>query len=145
MRLWSIHPKYLDPQGLVALWREALLAQAVLRGQTRGYTHHPQLNRFRATGTPLACLANYLHHIHLDAVRREFHFDSKKIGHCRPTDPLPVTKGQIDYEWNHLLHKLEHRNLDWLQGLKSIVQPEVHPLFRMVPGDIEKWEVVPRK
>jgi hypothetical protein len=43
MRLWSLHPQYLDPQGLVALWREALLAQAVLRGKTRGYKHHPQL------------------------------------------------------------------------------------------------------
>ncbi|HEU5178767.1 MAG TPA: pyrimidine dimer DNA glycosylase/endonuclease V, partial [Burkholderiales bacterium] len=32
MRLWSLHPKYLDARGLVALWREALLAQAVLRG-----------------------------------------------------------------------------------------------------------------
>ncbi|WP_343214776.1 pyrimidine dimer DNA glycosylase/endonuclease V, partial [Dokdonella sp.] len=40
MRLWSLHPRYLDPQGLVALWREALLAKAVLRGETRGYTQH---------------------------------------------------------------------------------------------------------
>jgi len=31
MRLWTIHPKYLDRQGLLALWREALLAQKVLR------------------------------------------------------------------------------------------------------------------
>ena len=37
MRLWSLRPKYLDSQGLVALWREGLLAQAVLRGKTRGY------------------------------------------------------------------------------------------------------------
>ncbi len=34
MRLWTLHPKYLDPRGLVALWREALFAQAVLRGWT---------------------------------------------------------------------------------------------------------------
>jgi hypothetical protein len=38
---------YLDGRGLVALWREALLAQAVLRGRTRGY-RHPQLARFRS-------------------------------------------------------------------------------------------------
>ena len=43
MRLWSIHPRYLDSMGLVALWREALLAQAVLRGETKGYKFHPQL------------------------------------------------------------------------------------------------------
>jgi hypothetical protein len=36
MRLWTLHPKYLDARGLVALWREALLAQKVLRGATRG-------------------------------------------------------------------------------------------------------------
>ena len=41
------------PQGLVALWREALLARAVLRGKTRGYRHHPQLHRFRASATPV--------------------------------------------------------------------------------------------
>lgn len=43
MRLWSLHPQYLDAKGLVALWREGLLAQAVLAGQTRGYKRHPQL------------------------------------------------------------------------------------------------------
>ncbi|WP_368086417.1 pyrimidine dimer DNA glycosylase/endonuclease V [Nitrosomonas sp. Nm34] len=26
MRLWSIHPKYLDAKGLLALWREGLQA-----------------------------------------------------------------------------------------------------------------------
>ena len=41
MKLWSIHPKYLDAKGLVALWREALLAQKVLDGKTEGYKNHP--------------------------------------------------------------------------------------------------------
>jgi len=60
MRLWSLHPAYLDARGLGALWREGLLAQAVLRGKTRGYRSHPQLERWRARdpremtdGTPL--------------------------------------------------------------------------------------------
>ena len=47
MRLWTLHPKYLDARDLVALLREALLAQAVLGRQTGGYTRHPQLIRFR--------------------------------------------------------------------------------------------------
>jgi len=59
MRLWSLHPSYLDPQGLVAVWREGLLAQAVLRGQTTGYTRHPQLARFRGAGA-LGAMAAYL-------------------------------------------------------------------------------------
>lgn len=43
MRLWSLHPSLLDRAALIAGWREALLAQKVLRGQTTGYRHHPQL------------------------------------------------------------------------------------------------------
>ncbi|HKX52383.1 MAG TPA: pyrimidine dimer DNA glycosylase/endonuclease V [Nitrosospira sp.] len=38
MRLWTLHPRYLDTKGLVAAWREALLAQKVLSGLTSGYT-----------------------------------------------------------------------------------------------------------
>lgn len=49
MRLWSLHPSLLDRAALVAGWREALLAQKVLRGETTGYRHHPQLERFRGT------------------------------------------------------------------------------------------------
>jgi hypothetical protein len=57
MRLWSLHPCYLDRQGLLALWREALLAQKMLQGQTRGYRFHPQLERFRAQSDPSAAIA----------------------------------------------------------------------------------------
>jgi hypothetical protein len=143
MRLWSLHPQYLDPQGLVALWREALLAQAVLRGQTRGYTHHPQLDRFRATAKPAEALAAYLHYIHLEALRRGYQFDARKIGRRRRFDLIAVTQGQLDYEWGHLLSKLERRNPAWMQSLKSIRQPEPHPLLHFIPGEVEKWEVIP--
>jgi len=44
MRIWSLHPKYLDSKGMVALWREALLAKQVLLNKTKGYKNHPQLN-----------------------------------------------------------------------------------------------------
>jgi Pyrimidine dimer DNA glycosylase len=50
MRIWSVHPRYLDRQGLTAGWREGLLAQKVLTGTTKGYRNHPQLRRFRAAG-----------------------------------------------------------------------------------------------
>ncbi|WP_308727259.1 MULTISPECIES: pyrimidine dimer DNA glycosylase/endonuclease V [unclassified Arthrobacter] len=53
MRLWSLHPELLDAKGLVACWRETLLAQKTLAGQTAGYVNHPQLVRFRASGAPL--------------------------------------------------------------------------------------------
>jgi hypothetical protein len=64
MRLWSVHPSLLDPKGLVALWREGLLAQKVLQGRTTGYRSHPQLHRFRQSGEPLAAIATYLWAVH---------------------------------------------------------------------------------
>ena len=75
MRLWTLHPRYLDSQGLVALWREALLARAVLRGRTRGYRHHPQLNRFRGAPNPVTCLNAYLRIVYDESVRRGYSFD----------------------------------------------------------------------
>jgi len=60
MRLWTVHPRYLDTKGLLAAWREGLLAQKVLQDKTSGYRNHPQLLRFRATANPTASIASYL-------------------------------------------------------------------------------------
>jgi hypothetical protein len=106
MRLWSVHPKYLDARGLVALWREALLAQAVLRRRTNGYTHHPQLHRFRAQVSPLGAIAEYLRGVHLDAASRGYAFAAGKISRARGFGDIAVTRGQLMHEWNHLLAKL---------------------------------------
>jgi hypothetical protein len=141
MRLWTLHPKYLDPRGLVALWREALLAQAVLRGKTRGYRHHPQLARFRASSSPVRSIAVYLRVIHDEAQRRGYHFDASKIArHARPAR-IVATRGQIDYEWRHLKAKLRRRAPAWLAQFKSLARPDAHPLFRIVAGGIADWEV----
>src|SRR5262245_3906405 len=107
MRLWSIHPRYLDPQGLVALWREALLARAVLRGTTAGYRHHPQLQRFRDHASPRSAICAYLGAVHADAVSRGYAFDRRKVGPVRALERIPVTRGQVDFEWQHLLRKLD--------------------------------------
>src|SRR5277367_2897899 len=110
MRLWTIHPKYLDPQGLVALWREALLARAVLRGQTRGYRHHPQLERFRMHASPRYAINTYLAAIHSEATARGYAFNKQKIGPQRSIDSISTTTEQISYEWQHLLGKLSVRS-----------------------------------
>ena len=110
MRLWSLHPRYLDPQGLVALWREALLARAVLDGCTRGYRSHPQLERFRAQGAPRSAISSYLRGIHAEAIARGYCFNRSKIGLGRVRSPVFVTTGQVEYEWHHLLHKLAARS-----------------------------------
>lgn len=140
MRLWSLHPKYLDPKGLVALWREALLAQAVLGGQTKGYRNHPQLQRFRAQSSPRSCMAQYLRAVHAESLERRYRFDGSKIAHRGTSARIDVTRGQLDFEWLHLLAKLEARAPHWLEECRQADAPSPHPLFRVVPGGIEEWE-----
>lgn len=143
MRLWSLHPKYLDSRGLVALWREALLAQAVLNGETRGYTRHPQLDRFRSSAAPRTAIAAYLRAVHAESVKRGYHFDNSKIGNDRNADLIEVTRSQMNYEWQHLFAKLQRRDPARWEEFKSLTRPLPHPMFRIKPGPIEAWEVVP--
>jgi hypothetical protein len=140
MRLWTIHPQYLDPQGLVALWREALLARAVLRDQTQGYRRHPQLDRFRAHAFPRSAISAYLAVIHSEATVRGYAFDKRKIGPLRTVPSISVTTGQISYEWQHLLRKMSVRNRVLHRRWLSVRFPQCHPLFTPVPGLIEPWE-----
>lgn len=142
MRLWSLHPRYLDPQGLVALWREALLARAVLLGKTRGYRNHPQLERFRALPAPCSALSAYLKGVHEEAMARGYAFDRSKIGRPNMHARIPVTAGQVEYEWRHLLQKLAVRNPALHEQWHAVTTPECHPVFRLQPGPIESWERV---
>lgn len=140
MRLWSLHPKYLDPQGLVALWREALLAQAVLRGETHGYRSHPQLERFKNHATPLAAISLYLQAVYAEAVARRYAFDKSKIQVTAEPATLVVTSGQLDYEWTHLTNKLKARNPMLYQKWQATTAPEPHPMFEVRVGHVEPWE-----
>jgi hypothetical protein len=140
MRLWSLHPKYLDPQGLVALWREALLAQAVLRGETRGYRSHPQLERFKSRPTPLAAVSLYLEAVYSEAVARGYAFDKSKIQIAEEPAALVVTSGQLDYEWTHLMNKLKARKLVIYEKWQKTITPDPHPIFEVHAGPVESWE-----
>jgi hypothetical protein len=140
MRLWSLHPKYLDARGLVALWREALLAQAVLRGRTKGYIHHPQLCRFRDATSPTASLAEYLRVVHSEAASRDYRFAARKIGRTRTRQRLSVSRGQLLFEWHHLLRKVRGRDPKWYAKLAVVKSPKPHPLFRVVRGAVAVWE-----
>ncbi len=142
MRLWSIHPKHLDAKGLVALWREGLLAQKVLKGETKGYTNHPQLERFKATDDPVAAIAAYLHAVADEADRRCYRFDRGKLGERSFSKKLNVTTGQLEYERAHLEAKLKERDPDRYDLLQSVPSPELHPLFEAVEGEVEPWEKV---
>lgn len=140
MRLWSIHPRYLDPPGLVALWREALLAQAVLSGQTRGYHHHPQLLRFREARNPRGAIARYLHAVADEAERRGYAFDRARIAAKPSRAILRVTDGQLRLELQHLKAKLLLRNPRWHEGVARLRTPSAHPIFAVIRGGIAEWE-----
>jgi Pyrimidine dimer DNA glycosylase len=140
MRLWSLHPSLLDQKGLVALWREALLAQKVLQGKTEGYRSHPQLLRFRQSKAPVMTISAYLWAVHDEACRRGYSFDASKIAQKRQPKTLAVTQGQMDFELGHLKGKLRLRDPSRCRELCRLGEITAHPLFTVVAGEIEPWE-----
>ncbi|MHC4954273.1 MAG: pyrimidine dimer DNA glycosylase/endonuclease V [Planctomycetota bacterium] len=137
MRIWTLHPRYLDSVGLVSVWRKALLARQVLRGKTKGYRNHPQLERFREHPSPLSAINAYLLAVHKEASARGYSFDRKKLGAVRTKARIRTTEGQLRYEWKHLRTKLEERCPERARRSGKLV---AHPLFRVVPGPVEAWE-----
>lgn len=150
MRIWSCHPRYLDRQALIACWRETLLAQKVLAGETRGYAKHPQLERFRAAPDAAAAIGEYLSHLVVEARQRGYHFDVTRIrqpaawlSDGAETAAIPrieVSDGQLAFERSHLLAKLRARSLERVAEVESVRNLDAHPLFTVVDGPIASWE-----
>ncbi len=139
MRLWSVHPSILDRRALVACWREALLAQHVLAGRTRGYTRHPQLERFRAAEDPLDAIGHYLTALRDEASLRGYSFDATRV--LRPdagAPGIPVTSGQLAFEVAHLRAKVAARDPEWLPHVPALVA--AGPSFVEATGPVESWE-----
>lgn len=142
MRLWSLNPQYLDRQGLLAVWREGLLAKKVLEGKTKGYKNHPQLNRFKNSTEVLELINAYLYGIYLEAEKRGYKFSADKIDNLKILHKkIKVNSGQVDYEFSHLLNKLKTREISRYKAQKDIKNPELHFLFTVVPGEVEDWEI----
>lgn len=143
MRLWSLTPKYLDRLGLLAVWREGLLAKKVLVGKTKGYKNHPQLNRFKEQDKPFDYINAYLLEIYREALSRGYLFDKSKISPLKKKlKNIKVSTEQIKYEFQHLLNKLKIRDRKRYQSLKKSVKIIPHPLFKQVKGKIEEWEKI---
>ncbi len=142
MRIWSLHPKYLDAKALVALWRETLLAKHVLKGKTKGYTNHPQLHRFKKLKRPVEAIDHYLSEIYQEALSRGYQFDNKKIDWGFKRTKIRVTHLQVEYEFGHLLKKLYKRDRKKHREIKMEKIIIVHPLFTVVEGEVEEWERV---
>jgi len=142
MRIWSIYPKYLDAKGLVALWRETLLAKKVLEGKTKGYLKYPQLLRFKLTKNPIASIDQYLSAVFDEASRRKYNFKRKKINWDVKPIVIKVTRGQIAYETEHLLKKFKTRDPKKYEEVRKIKHFSCHPLFKIIKGPVAKWEIV---
>lgn len=143
MRLWSLHPKYLDAKGLVALWREGLLAKKVLENKTKAYRNHSQLDRFKILAQPSSYINAYLHYVCDEADLRGYQFNRSKLSRRMIGIPrVSVQSGQIAFEWGHLIKKLKIRNQEKYGLIKMIKKPRVHPIFKIVHGGIESWEIV---
>jgi predicted nuclease with TOPRIM domain len=143
MRLWSLSPKYLDRQGLLAVWREGLLAKKVLEGKTQGYKNHPQLERFKEQKNPLDQLNLYLQGIYDEALSRGYSFEKSKVGLLKKNiEKIKVNTGQLRYEFEHLLNKLERRDKKRFIELKKLVELEAHPLFQVEAGEVASWEKI---
>jgi hypothetical protein len=141
MRIWSLHPQYLDSKGLVALWREGLLAQKVLAGKTKGYRRHPQLIRFQARRDPLKAIGFYLTEVCKEADKRSYNFNRRKIlSTGKKMAKIAVTAGQLKYEMQHLRKKLKTRDPIKLKSARSMKTIQPHPLFKTVSGTIANWE-----
>ena len=140
MRLWSISPEYLDTKGLLANWREGLLARKVLLGKTVGYRNHPQLIRFKEQNDPISVIDSYLNFVVDESVRRGYRFDATKIGNLRYEHIMTVTKGQLEYEFSHLMHKLAVRDPERHDRLAGSSEVKANRLFRIIHGGKEAWE-----
>ena len=140
MRLWSIHPQYLDAKGLIAVWREGLLAQAALAGKTTAYKNHPQLERFKQHPNPTAAIATYLEVVWHEAKNRGYAFSKQKIGKQRTKEKILISSGQLGHEFRHLLNKLKQRDPSKYAELQLIPTPQPHPIMEVVTGGVASWE-----
>lgn len=132
----------MDAKGLVALWREGLLAQKVLLGQTQGYRNHPQLIRFKSADNPVGMMAAYLACVADEADKRGYNFNRGKLAEPDVGIRIPVTDGQLEYEFSHLLRKLATRAPDLYAQLMMTDTIKLHPLFKKIRGGVEAWEIV---
>ena len=143
MRLWSLHPKYLDQKGLSGAWREGLLAQACIHGRSKAYINHPQLIRFQRSHSPVKLIRRYLICLWKEGHKRGYAFNIGLIlPAARTIGKIPVNDGQVQYESGHLAAKLKTRDEVKFRALSQAETLELNDVFIVTKGGIESWEKV---
>lgn len=141
MRIWSLHPSYLDWMGLGAQWREALLAQKVTEGKTKGWKNHPQLDRFKYHPKPMEAVGYYLKGIHDESLTRRYKYNYSKILYPDSVvDLINLSQDQLQYEFDLLQERLKKRTPEKYEENRGIKELRAHSLFKVIPGLPEKWE-----
>lgn len=148
MRLWSIHPKYLDSKRLVTQWREALLCRAILDGKTKGYKEHPHFLRVKSHSQPYYFINSFLYVIWEEGKQRKFQFDKSKLmenlvqKYEEPLQLMEVTEGQVQYEFDFLQKKFGEFHIQYIKNLQNFNDfgIEVNPCFIKIFGDIMNFE-----
>lgn len=156
MRLWSIHPEYLDRAGLLGLWREALLAQQVLHGLSEGYKNHSHMQRFYALPKEDAMqhMSDYLFYIWQEGKLRGYKLNVNNIKDPRNDEPhimvvpdtlFTVTSGQLALEYQILRMKVKERDPRHFERLQNFPThkmwvPKPNPVFTLIHGKKEFWE-----
>lgn len=143
MRIWSLHPKYLDKKELIDSWNDGLRTIGILTRNHQGSIFRPELSRFRSQSEPIIAVEKYLLSIANEAKRRGYMVDIRKL----PSIPvvvshkIPVSSGQIEYEWRQLMHVLAGRSPGFLRRIEYSPSHDINPIFYKRPGhDIETWE-----
>ncbi|NIM47035.1 MAG: hypothetical protein GTN40_02650 [Candidatus Aenigmarchaeota archaeon] len=129
MRVWIVHPKYLDCKGLVALWRETLLARKVLKGKTKGWRNHPQLNKFKTHKNPVAAVNTYLLYVLEESEKRCYKFNKRKIEKSFTKNKIKIPKKEVVSDFEDLKNKLKKRDSKRYIEIVKVKEIEVNPIF----------------
>ncbi len=85
----------------------------------------------------------YLQGILDESVCRGYRFDASKIHPSNTCATIRETRGQLIYEWVHLLAKLQKRSPKMVAQYAEVKRPLAHPLFLVIPGPVREWEKLP--
>lgn len=122
----------MDKHGLIALWREGLLAQKALNGGAKGYQNNPQLVRFKRQDNPLKAIGTYLSFVAAEGARQGYKLNHEKILYPNFDEAvIEADLGQVAFEKEHLKDKLKRRDVIKFEELSSSKTIDANPIFNI--------------
>ena len=140
-RIWSLHPKYLDGIEIFFLWRNCIMAKKILDGTEKVNRKFPHLARFESSSNPIGAINIYLSEVYKIASTHGKNFKLDKFDDSFKDISLNVTKGQMEYEVELFKKKLRNRSSDTNALIFKIKIIEPNPLFKVVEGNKEAWDI----